>query len=240
MRAGVAGLIGVSMLLVMGLGGCSWFEDERQDSPTAPAGSAFELGNYAQQSGQSRVVTVNGAQRQINGVISGSVVAGGLYIEINEQSRVGSPAGTDQVMVSLQDVKLTFTELPSKISALTVRSDSTELGQYPVSDGSVEIVLSYGQWTQWYGPMHYAVICEAVGEDQLVESMAAVSGRLPSGEVVTFGKGFSPDCPDCPPCTSGGASGSGSPSGGSFCEVPSFQNNGDGTITDTCTGLTWL
>jgi hypothetical protein len=228
----------VSVMVISGLVSCSWFEDERRESPTNPAGSAFELGNYAQQTGQSRVVTVNGAQRQINGVVSGSVVAGGLYLEINEQSSVGSPAGTDQVMVSLQDVKLTFTELPSKISAITVRSDSAELGQYAVSDGSVEIALTYAQWTQWYGPMHYAVICEAVGDDELVESMAAVSGRLPSGEVVTFGKGFGSapgggtSCPACPACPPAGTV---NPN-----DLPTFVDNGDGTVTDTRTGLIWL
>ena len=229
----------VSVMVISGLVSCSWFEDERRESPTTPEGSAVELGNYAQQAGQSRVVTVNGAQHQINGVISGSVVAGGLYIEINEQSSVGSPVGTDQVMVHLQDVTITLTGLPSGVSAIQVSSNGAEIGQYAVSSGSVVIALSWAQWTQWFGTTHYAVVCVAVGEGRVEESMAAVSGRLPSGEVVTFGKGFAPECPEPTVVTSGGTS---CPSGGT-CDpnaLPTFQDNSDGTITDTRTGLMWL
>jgi hypothetical protein len=224
----------IVVLIVAGLVGCSWFERDRQDSPTGPAGTAIALGNYAQQSGQSRVVTVNGETHQINGVVSGSVVAGGLYIEINEQSRVGSPAGTDQVAVSLQDVKITFTGLSSGVSAIAVSSNGAAIGQYAVSSGSVEIALSYGQWTQWFGPTHYAVVCTAVGSGSLTEAMAGVAGRLPSGEVVMFGKGFGGGttgggaCPACP-------GGTCNPNG-----LPVFVNNGNGTITDTRTGLIWL
>lgn len=118
----VIGVCVVVLVMLVGLAGCNWFDRKKPDSPTGPVGSVVELGNYAQQSGQSRVVTVHGATHQINGVVSGSVVAGGLYIEINEQSRVGSPAGTDQVPVSLQDVKITFTGLPSGVSTVLVRS----------------------------------------------------------------------------------------------------------------------
>ena len=117
-----------------------------------PAGSIVELGNYAQQAGQSRVVTVNGATHQINGVISGNVVAGGLYVELNEQSSTGQPAGTDQVAVNLQDVTLTFTGLPSGVSAIKVTSNGAEIGHYAVSSGSVVIALTSAQWTQWFGP----------------------------------------------------------------------------------------
>ena len=223
-----------SVIMIVGLASCSWFEDDRQASPTA-AGRAITLGNYTQQPGQSRVVTVNGETHQINGVVSGSVVDGGLYLEINEQRSVGAPAGTDQVAVSLQEVKITFTGLPSGVSAIAVSSNGAAIRQEAVRSGSVEIALSPAQWTQWFGPAHYAVVCEALGEGRLVESMAAVSGRLPSGNVVTFGKGFAPDCPKpvCPPCDSGG--GTCNPNA-----LPVFVNNGNGTITDTRTGLIWL
>lgn len=234
------GLIGVSMAIVIGIGGCNWFEQGREDSPTTPASRGFALGNYMQQTGQSRVATVNGETHQINGMISGSVVADGLYIEINEQSSPGQPAGTDQVTVSLQDVKITFTGLPSGVSAITVLSSGTEIGQYAATDGSVEIALSAAQWTQWFGATHYAAVCLAVGSGRLTEAMAAVSGRLPSGEVVTFGIGFAPDCPVCPPCTGGGTCPSCT---GGTCNpnaLPVFVNNGNGTITDTRTGLIWL
>ncbi len=226
-----------SVLMIVGLASCSWFEDDRQASPTAP-GRAITLGNYTQQPGQSRVVTVNGETHQINGVVSGSVVDGGLYLEINEQRSVGSPAGTDQVAVSLQDVKITFTGLPSGVSAIAVSSNGAAIRQYAVRSGSVEIALKPAQWTQWFGPAHYAVMCEALGEGRLVESMAAVSGRLPSGNVVTFGKGFAPACSPCasdgtcPPCPGGGTC---NPNA-----LPTFVNNGNGTITDTRTGLIWL
>ncbi|MBD3307186.1 DUF1566 domain-containing protein [candidate division KSB3 bacterium] len=232
-------VLSVSMVvvLVLGLVGCNALKGDRDESPTAPSGSAFELGNYAQQSGQSRVVTVNGETHQINGVVSGSVVAGGLYIEINEQSSVGSPAGTDQVAVNLQNVTITFTGLLSGVSAIKVSSNGAEIGQYAVSDGSVEIALTYAEWTQWYGPTHYAVFCEAVGDDELVESMAAVSGRLPSGEVVTFGKGLSPKCP---PCTSGGGTSCPTSSTFDLNGTPQLIDNGNGTITDARTGLIWL
>jgi hypothetical protein len=234
MTSYVMGVMGVIMVVLIGIGGCSWFERDRQDSPTGPAGSAIALGNYAQQSGQSRIVTVNGETHQINGVVSGSVVAGGLYLEINEQSSVGSPAGTDQVAVSLQDVKITFTGLSSGVSAVKVSSNGAAIGQYAVSSGSVEIALSYGQWTQWFGPTHYAVLCTAVGSGQLSEAMAGVAGRLPSGEVVMFGKGVGGgttggNCPACPP------GGTCNPNG-----LPVFVNNGNGTVTDTRTGLIWL
>ena len=155
--------LSVVVFMVIGIIGCNSLKSVRKESPTAPSGSAVELGNFAQQSGQSRVVTVNGATHQINGVISGSVVAGGLYIEINEQSATGQPAGTAQVPVSLQNVTLTFTALPSDISAITVKSGDTTLGAYAVSDGSVEIALSAAQWAQWFGASHYAVVCVAVG-----------------------------------------------------------------------------
>lgn len=57
--------------------------------------------------------------------------------------------------------------------------------------------------------------------------------------MATFGKGFSPDCPHC---ISGGTSCSPCSSGGTVNpdELPTFQNNGDGTVTDTRTGLIWL
>lgn len=229
-------LLGVSALLLgVGLGGCKSLQSDRDESPTGPAGSVVELGNYLQQTGQSRTVSVNGEMHQFNGAISGNVV-GGLYIEINEQSSVGSLAGTDQVAVNLQDVKITFTGLPSGVSAIAVRSDSTELGQYAVSDGSVEIALNRSQWTQWFGPSHYAVVCEAVGSGTLSESMIAVSGRLPSGEVLTFGIGAGASnggtsCPACSACPAGTYNPN---------ALPTFVDNGNGTVTDTRTGLIWL
>lgn len=243
----------VVVFMVIGIVGCQSLKHDRDDSPTTPSGSAVELGNYAQQSGQSRVVTVNGATHQINGVISGSVVAGGLYVELNEQAGVGSPSGTNQVMMNLRDVKLTFTELPSGISAITVKSDDTTLGAYAVSDGSVVIALTAEQWAQWFGPSHYAVVCMAVGEGRLVEAMAAVSGRLPSGEVVTFGKGFSSACPAPAPVTvtSGGDTSPACPecpegTVGASCDLlndqvsTNFNDNGDGTVSDSRSGLMWL
>lgn len=232
-------LVMVSMIgmIIMGVAGCNWFERNGDESPTAPGGRAFELGNYAQESGQSRVIKVNGETRQINGVISGGIVAGGLYIEINEQIGTGKSAGIDQVAVSLQNVKITFTGLPSGVSAIAIASNGTELGEYAVNDGSVEIALTDAQWTQWFGPTHYAVVCTAVGSGALKEAMAAVSGRVPSGEVLTFGKGFGSvasggNCPACPICPGGG-----------ICApnaLPVFVNNGNGTVTDTRTGLIWL
>ena len=234
--------VSVVLILVIGLVGC--MKGDRDESPTSPSGSSEELGNYTQQSGQSRVVTVNGATHQVNGVISGSVVAGGLYIEINEQSSVGSLAGTDQVTVSLQDVSLTFTGLPSDISAITVTSDDTTLGAYAVSDGSVEIVLTVAQWAQWFGASHYAVVCVAVGEGRLVETMAAVFGRLPSGDVVTFGKGFSPECPEPTTVvvtTDGGTCPTGASSDLLNDQVAAnLTDNSDGTVSDSRSGLMWL
>ena len=230
--------ISVVVFMVIGIFGCNALKQDRKESPTGPAGSAVELGNYAQQAGQSRVVTVNGATHQINGVVSGSVVAGGLYIEINEQSSVGSPVGTDQVMVHLQDVTITLTGLPSGVSAIQVSSNGAEIGQYAVSSGSVTIALTAAQWTQWFGATHYAVVCVAVGEGRVEESMAAVSGRLPSGEVVTFGKGFgsSGGGTACPACSACPAAGTVDPN-----ELPIFDNSaGNGTVTDTRTGLIWL
>ncbi|GAK51181.1 hypothetical protein U14_02423 [Candidatus Moduliflexus flocculans] len=230
-------VVSMICMVIVGIAGCNWFERNGSESPTAPGGRALELGNYAQQSGQSRVVKINGETRQINGVISGGVVAEGLYIEINEQIGTGKPAGIDQVAVSLQDVKITFTGLPSGVSALAVASNGTAIGEYAVNDGSVEIALNDVQWTQWFGPTHYAVTCIAVGNGALKETMAAVSGRLPSGEVLTFGKGFGSvasggNCPACPSCPGGGTC---NPNA-----LPVFSNNGNGTVTDTRTGLIWL
>jgi len=223
------------VVIVVSLVGCSWFEHKDEQSPTGPAGSAIALGNYAQQPGQSRVVTVNGETHQLNGVVSGSVVAGGLYVEINEQNGTGKAPGVDQVAVSLQDVKLTFTGLSAGVSGIRVLSNTTELGTYAAADGSVEIALSWAQWTQWFGPTHYAVVCTAVGSGSLTEAMAGVAGRLPSGEVVMFGKGFGSGTTGggtCPPCPGGGTCNPNT--------LPTFVNNNNGTITDTRTGLIWL
>ena len=219
-------------------GGCNFWKKDRRDSPTGPALNVFQLGNYAQQEGQSRIVTVNGETHQINGMVSGSVVPDGLYFEINEQQSVGSLPGTDQIAVSVRDAKITFTGLPSGVSAIKVFSNGVEFGEYATSNGAVEIALTYAQWTQWFGPTHYAVSCAAVGDGRLNETMAAVSGRLPSGEVVTFGKGFGsvssgnacPTCPACPP----------QPVTCNANDPAKLVDNGNGTVTDLCTGLIWL
>ena len=228
-RGGV--VLGMMLMMLIGLTGCHFGDDERDTSPT---GSAVELGNYAQQSGQSRVVTVNGETHQINGVVSGSVVAGGLYIEINEQSSVGSPAGTDQVAVNLADVTITFTGLPSGVSGITVSSGSADIGQYAVSGGSAAIALTTAQWAQWFGPTHYAVVCEAVGSGSLTNSMASVAGRLPSGALVVFGTGTGTTTTVT---TTTGTTGTTTVDPN---ELPTFVDNGDGTVTDTRTGLIWL
>jgi hypothetical protein len=93
-------------------------------------------------------------------------------------------------------------------------------------------------WTQWFWPTHYAVVCTAVGSGSLTEAMAGVAGRLPSGEVVMFGKGFGSGatgggtCPACPP--------------GPSCALlndamaTNFTDNLNGTVTDSHTGLMWL
>ena len=231
----VCGVVMV-MVVMMSLVGCSWFERDRDDSPTGPTGSALKLGQYAQQPGLSRVVTVNGATHQINGVVAGHPF-GELYIEINEQDGTGYAPGEHQVAVSLRDVKLGFSGLPTGVSALQVLSNDIEIGQYVVVDGGVEIALTRAQWMQWFGPTHYAVVCKAVGNGTLNNAAVAIAGTLPDGTAVALGQGFASGatgggaCPPCPPCPPGTCDPN---------DLPAFVDNGNGTISDTHTGLVWL
>jgi hypothetical protein len=208
-------LIGVSSMVIIGIMGCH-LSESGSNNPTATNSVVEERASYAQMRDGSVVVTVNGEERQINFVTSDwecFLYNSWIYAEINEQVGKGQAPGVNQAVVTLQDVRFTFSNLPAAVTEMIVavkdrvpddQEDTyTEIGRYPVSLGTATIPVSYGDLVRYFGATHYAIWFQMIGGQNgggiLGRGYLDMRGTLPDGQSVTIGRevcfGSNPSAP---------------------------------------------
>lgn len=130
----------------------------------------------------STVMQVNGEQHQLNFSYShwdAMPYEVWNYLEVNEQTGVKSDPGVNQTAVSLQDVTLTFSDLPAEAKLIVIgfklNLAETEwvTQSYPVADGGVTIPLDTAALASSFDGTHFSVWFKSIGG----ENGAGVSGE---------------------------------------------------------------
>lgn len=168
-------------------------------SQTPTAASSADLSSYAQMEDGSIVVDGH----QINWAIGdweAFPYATWMYLEVNEQDAVGKQPGDNQIAVTLNDLVLSFSDLPAEVTAIVigvkaVHDDAdqivTECGRFTVVDGSVSIPLEYADLIAYFGVTHYSIWFQALGGNNgqgQVCGQITLDGVMPGGQTVTFTK----------------------------------------------------
>ena len=207
-------------ILSASLSGCS--QDEKNTATSSSIASESDHSatrfNYSQMPDGSVVIPITNEkgelieERQVNFATSDwqcFLYSTWIYAEVNEQVGKGLAAGVSQVDVTLQNVAFTFSGLPSEITEVvaaiknlgasgvpitydTPEDTYTEIGRYPVLNGSVTIYPSLSNLVKYFGKTHYSIWFQVIGRKngQGIQggSYLSMSGTMPNGQNVQLGR----------------------------------------------------
>lgn len=207
-------------IISAGLSGCS--QDDKNtatnSSITSESDNNTTQFNYSQMLDGSVVIPITNEkgelieERQVNFATSDwecFLYSTWIYAEVNEQVGKGLVAGVSQVDVTLQNVAFTFSGLPSEITEVvaaiknlgasgvpitydTPEDTYTEIGRYPVLNGSVTIYPSRSDLVKYFGNTHYSIWFQVIGRKngQGIQSGSylSMSGTMPNGQNVQLGR----------------------------------------------------
>jgi hypothetical protein len=197
-------LSGISAMVILGILGCH-LSESGSNNPTATGSVAEDVATYAQMRDGSVVMTVNGEERQINFVTSNwkcFLYNSWIYAEINEQIGKGQVPGVNQAVVTLQDVRFTFSNLLAAVTEMIAavkdrvpdnQEDTyTAIGRYPVSLGTATIPVSSADLVRYFGATHGAIWFQALGGQNgggiQGRGYLEMRGTLPDGQSVAIGR----------------------------------------------------